>query len=113
MSGIDYARLALEWEQRKMTELFTKKSDGWYRGCGCGQKLSDKVTVPEGTVELFMKTSGAVVGPATGFNYNFISNTTSIDVDPRDAAIWREQELGQDPKQGFKGRFARLESGST
>lgn len=103
----------LEMYKKAAGQLLTKKSDGYYKGCGCGQKLTDKVIPPAGTVELFMKASGALTGPVSGFSYNFIPNTTSIDVDPRDAAVWREQELGQDPKQGFKGRFARLESGGT
>lgn len=90
-----------------MSELFTKKADGWYKGCGCGQKSTDKVTPPAGTVELFVQHNGALVGPSTGIAYNFVPNTTSIDIDPADAAAWRIQGIARDPAPGFKGRLAR------
>lgn len=91
-----------------MSELYTKKSDGWYKGCGCGQKAGDKVTPPTGTVELFVQHNGALDGPSTGIKYNFVPNTTSIDIDPADAAAWRIQGIARDPAPGFKGRLARV-----
>ncbi len=108
VTGVDYE--ALERQNKLMSDLFTKKSDGWYRGCGCGQKAGDKVFAPDGTVELFVQHNGALEGPSTGIPYNFVPNTTAIDVDPRDAAAWRIQGIARDPMPGFKGRFARIEN---
>lgn len=86
---------------------FTKKSDGWYQGCGCGMKPQDKITPPPDSVEVFVAHDGQLVGPVTGINYYFVQNTTSIDVDPRDAGEWRKQGIARDAIPGFKGRLAR------
>ncbi len=105
MTGIDYAQLA----QEQSMELFTKKSDGYYRGCGCGMKAADKVTMIEGTVELLVMKTGPLTGPVSGIEYNFVPNTVSIDIDPRDATQWRIAGIARNPMIGLKGRFARNE----
>lgn len=86
---------------------FTRKSDGWYTGCGCGMKPQDKITPPEGSVEVSVNHDGPLAGPVTGINYYFVQNTTSIDVDPRDAGEWRKSGIARDAIPGFKGRLAR------
>ncbi len=91
-----------------MSELLTKKSDGYYRGCGCGQKIQDKVIPPNGSVELFVQHNGSLKGPVSGIDYNFQATTIAIDVDPVDALAWREQGIGRDAPPGFKGRLSRL-----
>lgn len=106
-TGIDYD--ALERQSKALSELLTHKADGWYKGCGCGQKPVDKVEAPVGTVELLVQHNGVLKGPATGLEYSFVPNTVSIDVDPADAAAWRIQGIARDPAPGFKGRLARFD----
>lgn len=86
---------------------FTRKSDGWYIGCGCSMKPENKITPPEGSVEVSVNHDGPLTGPVTGINYYFVQNTTSIDVDPRDAGEWRKSGIARDAIPGFKGRLAR------
>lgn len=90
-----------------MSELLTKKSDGYYRGCGCAQKVQDKVTPPEGSVELFVQHNGRLTGPVSGIKYLFSANSVAIDVDPADARTWRESGVGKDAPPGFKGQLTR------
>lgn len=90
-----------------MSDLLTKKSDGWYKGCGCGQKAADKVKTPTGSVELFVQHNGKLTGPVSGITYAFSANSIAIDVDPADAAKWRENGVGKDAPPGFKGQLTR------
>lgn len=89
-----------------MAELLTKKSTGWYKGCGCGQKPGDLVRAPDGSVELFMTKTGSVTG-VSGNTYEFTPNTISIDIDPRDAEEFRKQGIALDPRPGLKGALTR------
>lgn len=89
-----------------MAEQLTKKSTGWYKGCGCGQKAGDLVTPPAGSVELFMTKTGTVVG-VSGITYEFTPNVVSIDIDPTDAAEFRKQGIALDPRAGLKGTLTR------
>jgi hypothetical protein len=89
-----------------LAELLTKKSTGWYSGCGCGQKASDLVVPPVGSVELFMTKSGAVTG-VSGIIYEFTPNTISIDITPQDAAEFRKSGIALDPRPGLKGVLTR------
>lgn len=88
-------------------EYLTQKSDGWYRGCGCGQKKGDLVTPPEGSVSLYITAASPLEGPVSGLTYLIVPNTTSIDIDPRDAAEFRKLGTGHDPRPGFKGVLTR------
>lgn len=88
-------------------ELLTRKSTGWYKGCGCGQKAGDLVKPPEGSQELFIAHQGALTGPITGIEYVIVPNTTSIDIDPQDAKAFKAQGIAMDARQGMKGALTR------
>lgn len=96
-----------------MDERLTKKSDGWYRGCGCGMRPTDKVIPPSPSVELTVNFNGPLKGPRTGIEYHFVPQTVSIDIAPEDAAAWRVEGKGRDPVSGWKGRLARVETQTT
>lgn len=89
-------------------ELLTKKSTGYYKGCGCGQKPGDLVRPPEGSVDVIITKTGPVVGPITGVTYNIHPNSIAIDIDARDARSFREQGIVQEPRQGMKGVLTRV-----
>ncbi len=92
-----------------MAEYLTRKSTGWFKGCGCGQKPGDLVTPPNGSVEAWFPTSEVktLVGPVTGIKYNVVPNVTSIDVDAKDYAAWAGEGIVQTPRPGFKGMLTR------
>ena len=87
----------------------TKKSDGWYTGCGCGQKAADRVEVPAGSMDIFVQKDGELVGPVSGIRYRFHANHTAIDIDARDALVWLSDGTARQPLPGFKGLLTRVE----
>lgn len=88
-------------------QLLTRKSTGWFKGCGCGQKQTDLVIPPEGSVELFITKSGIVEGPS-GQKYDITPNTTTIDVRADDAAHFRAIGIGSNPNPTLKGTLSRI-----
>lgn len=94
------------------TQLFTRKGDVWLKTCGCGGKWKpeDVVEIPEGTTPVFMHRAYGqeYIGPATGIHYQFHPQSTALDVDSRDAALWLEDGTARPPMQGHKGHFARV-----
>lgn len=90
-------------------EYLTKKSTGWFRGCGCGQKQGDLVTPPANSVDLVIPRAGELIGPVTGIKYNIVPQTVSIDIDSQDAAIWKSQHIARDPVPGLKGVATRVQ----
>lgn len=91
-------------------EYLTKKSTGWFKGCGCGQKQGDKVTAPADSVEIVVQSTNGnseVTGPVSGAIYRFVPNAIAIDVDPRDAEVFRTQNIATGPRQGLKGYVSR------
>lgn len=89
-------------------EYYTKKSDGWYKGCGCGMKVQDRVIPPASSQEGFVQFAGDKTGPVSGLLYHFEPNTTSIDLDPDDFTAWKAEGIARDPLPGYKGRLARV-----
>lgn len=89
-------------------ELLTKKSNGYYKGCGCGMKTQDLVVVPDNSVELSVQLNGDHVGPKSGLKYHFQPNTTSIDIDNADGVQWKKDKIAFEPHVGQKGRLARV-----
>lgn len=88
-------------------ELLTKKSTGYYRGCGCGQKVGDLMTPPAGSTDVIITKTGPVTGPVTGIQYSIHPNTIAIDIDWNDAKAFREQGIVQEPRPGMKGVLTR------
>lgn len=93
-----------------MAEYLTKKSTGWFKGCGCGQKIGDLVTPPINSVDAWIPEGGEHTGPATGIKYNVVPNTTSIDIDRADYAVWSADGVAHPPRPGFKGVLSRDQS---
>lgn len=91
-----------------MNETYTRVGDQWYRGCGCGRKPSDLITLPQGTVRLFFQRPGVVTGPVTGQKYNIQPNTIALDIRAEDEAGFRAQGLAFDPTVNFKGAFTQV-----
>ena len=91
-------------------EQLTRKSDGWYKGCGCGQKTLDKVIPPEYVTELFFQHEGTKVGPVSGIEYKLYPNVIAIDIDTADAVVWLNDGTAKDGKAfpGFKGTLTRV-----
>lgn len=90
-----------------MASYLTKKSDGWYLGCGCAQKPGDKVTPPINSTDAWIPEAGEHVGPVTGIKYVVVANTTSIDIDLADYQSWLKDGVAHAPRVGFKGIITR------
>ncbi len=90
-----------------MAEFLTKKSTGWFRGCGCGQKPGDLVTPPINSVDTWVPIGGEHIGPATGIKYMVVPNTTSIDIDLADYQEWSKDGTAHPARPGFKGMLTR------
>lgn len=93
-------------EQKEVS--YTQKQGVWYAGCGCGQKAADRLTLGEGTAQIFIHRPGDYTGPASGFKYHVRPTTVSLDIDSRDAAVWLADGTAREAVPGFKGRMARL-----
>lgn len=96
-----------------MATPLTRKSSGWFKGCGCGQKPGDKVEAPAGSVEgilLFGSTSSEQTGPVSGIKYQVTPNHIAIDLDPRDYDAWKAQQKAIPGRSGMKGVLSRIPS---
>lgn len=92
-----------------MSESLTKKSDGfYYKGCGCGNKVGDRVIPPPDSVDVYIPTAGTITGPVTGIQYQIYPLSISIDIDAKDADVWRTNGIIKAAPVGLKGRLTRV-----
>lgn len=88
-------------------DSYTNKAGSWYKGCGCGNKSDQLLTLGEDWVPVFIQQAGPLTGPKSGIEYNIRPNSISLDIRADDAEELLRIGRAINPVTGFKGRLAR------
>lgn len=86
--------------------LWDVKTSKWMT-CGCGGKPKEEAKLPTGSVALWIKRNGILIGPVTNYQYSIAPNQISVDIDSQDAAIWLEDGTAEKMTAPFAGKTGR------
>lgn len=86
---------------------YNKQANGSFLSCGCGGAPKEQPAIPEGSVQVFIQDNAFKTGPVTGIQYGIQPVYNCLDIDERDANVWRLEGYATDPRPSHSYRLTR------